>query len=97
MFERYKELFEIKLEVLKEQYVKDRSIENKKACCRAAEWSKHELLGALQLISNANEITVQQHQEERQRVMQTFSSIQLFGLEIKEGELICYGKGQANE
>lgn len=97
MLERYREMFEIKLEVLKEQYAKDKSIENKKTCCRAAEWSKHELLGALQLISNANEITVQQHKEERERVMQTFSSVQLFGLELKEGELKCYGKGQANE
>lgn len=90
MFERYKEMFEIKLEVLKEQYAKDKSIENKKACCRIAERYQHELLGMLQLINAMPEITVQQQQEERERVMQTFSSEKLFGLDLVGGELICY-------
>lgn len=90
MYERYNEMFEIKLEVLKEQYAKDKSIENKKACCRTAEGYKHELLGMLQLINAMHEITVQQQQEERERVMQTFSSEKLFGLDLVGGELICY-------
>lgn len=90
MYERYNEMFEIKLEVLKEHYAKDKSIKNKKACCRIAECYQHELLGMLQLINAMHEITVQQQQEERERVMQTFSSEKLFGLDLVGGELICY-------
>lgn len=87
MYEKYQELFELYLGCLKEKYKSEDSIENAKICCKRCASYQYKLIGMLDLMQKMHEITWQKREEEWDKVMETFSSINLFGIYIREGQL----------
>lgn len=51
---------------------------------------QHKLIGMLDLMQKMHEITWQKREEEWDKVMETFSSIKLFGISVRNGKL--YGR-----
>lgn len=90
MYEKYQELFERYLGCLKEKYKSEDSIENAKLCCKRCENCRRRLFGMLDLMEEMDEISYEMSKEEWDKVLETFSSIKLFGIYVRDGKL--YGR-----
>lgn len=90
MYEKYKKIFNIYLEILQEDFKSEDSTENMKNCCKRCESFRDQLLGMLYLMQEMDKIPCEMRKEEWDKVLETFSSIKLFGIYVRDGKL--YGR-----
>lgn len=93
MYKKYQELFDGYLSLLKKWYKQDAPIDSKKEICIRCNMYEYRLQGMLELMHETGEIPRIKMEEEWKRVEKTFSTKNLFGLEIVGARVYQYGKG----
>lgn len=92
MFNKYKELFEIYLRVCKNKYNPEKPYGNLEDCCTTAERCLWQLSGMLDLIESMGEITFEEKDKEFHRILEVFSTHNLYNAFMEKGEVMVWSK-----
>lgn len=90
MIDKYNEIFERFLRICKSKYDSENPYSNLEECCKTCERCKWELSGMLVLLESTGEITPEKKDMEFARVLDTFSTIDLFNATMVDGKVMVY-------
>lgn len=87
---KYEELFQCFLRLLKQKYDPQNPYNNLETCCECCVRYREQLLGMVHLLKEMQLITLEQFDKERDRVIETFSTIGLFHAYLENGECFVF-------
>lgn len=90
MFEKYKELFRVYLDLCKERYNPEKPYDNLEECVEWCRDRSHELEGMLVLLKEVGEIGEETFALEQKRVIREFSSIHICNAYMEKGEVVVF-------
>lgn len=92
MLKKYNELFESYLRLCKSKYDSKTPYDNLEECCITCEHCLWKLSGMLSLLESIGEITQEEKEKEFQRVLNSFSTHDLFNAFMEKGEVMVWSR-----
>lgn len=90
MFEEYNGLFNRYLRICRDKYDIQNPYQNLEDCCITCEHCKWELIGMLSLMEKTGIITSEKSKEEFNRILESFSTHDLYNAHIDKGEIMVW-------
>lgn len=90
--EEYKKLFDLYLKCCTKKYAHENPYDNLDVCCEMCNRYRDELMGMLTLLEQMNVITYEQEEQENKRIINTFSTKNLFNATVEKGEIYVWEK-----
>lgn len=96
MIDKYRWLFGVYLRACKGLYDPEKPYENLEKCIKFCNSSCWELMGILRLLKVTGEIDEVTYEAEKQRVFESFSSLDICNAYMDDGEVRVFVKGSDN-